>query len=271
MTGESFKSNSLGIIRNLNSALNDQNRSFNRLSSGKRINKASDDAAGLAIAESLLADAAVFNKASENINSARSLTSIQDGALGQVTQIGTRLQELSVQAANGTLSNSQREALNSEFQALKEEASRIVSSTEFNGNKVFSGESTTFQVGNSSDPTSQISVEGSNVAASLASIQNLDISSASGAMSALEATKNLVSELGSTRGKIGAAVSRLETADSNIKVAIENLRSAESRIRDVDVAEESAKNIASRIRARASEATLAQGKLSAENVLRLLK
>ena len=122
--------NSLGSTRNLNSALREINKSSEKLSSGKRINKASDDPAGLAIAVSLASDAAVYKQASNNVNYGQSLISIQDGALQQIGDIGARMKELSTEAANGTYSDSQRAALDQEYQALSAEAQRISASTE---------------------------------------------------------------------------------------------------------------------------------------------
>ncbi len=258
-------------IRNLNKALGDINKSSDRLGSGKRINRAADDAAGLAIAEQLTADAAVFKQASNNVSYGQSRIAIADSTLQQVSDIGVRMQELSAQAANGTLSDTQRTALNQEYQQLAQEAQRISSSTEFNGQQIFSGESTSIQVGLDSGAESQISVPGTNLSNLISSVSSQDISTQAGAQSALTASENFISSVASSRGQLGAAAARLETADANIKVATENLLSAEARIRDVDIAEESAKLVASKIRASASQATFAQSKLSAGRVLDLLK
>ncbi|MBX7137760.1 MAG: flagellin FliC [Oligoflexia bacterium] len=269
MSGDSTSSRV--SLRFLSSALNSINKSDEKLASGKRINRASDDAAGLAIADALQADAAVFKQASNNAGYAQSLLSIQDGALESVNQIGTRLAELSTQAANGTLSDSQRSALNEEYQALSQEAQRIVDSTEFNGQKVFSGESTSFQIGLDSGSDSQITLQGSDLGTLVSSIAGKDISTQAGARQALDASTEFVKSISQKRGQIGSVSSRLETATSNIDVATENLRSAESRIRDVDVAEEVASKTAATIKANASIGVQAQGKLSAANVLKLLR
>ena len=257
--------------RNLNSALDSVNKSNVRLATGRRINRAQDDPAGLAIAERLASDATVFTQASNNVNYGQSLIAIKDGALDQITQIGTRLQELSVQSANGTLSDEQRGALQEEYNALTQEADRIVQSTEFNGQKVFSGSSTTLQVGVNSSADSRIAISGSDVAAQVATLSAQNISTQEGAKAALDNAKSFNASITAERGKLGAASSRLETAAQNISVATENLRSAESRIRDVDIADEVAKRVASNIRAEGATASFAQSKLSAANVLRLLK
>lgn len=257
--------------RNLNSALDSVNKSSEKLSTGKRINRAQDDPAGLAIAERLASDATVFKQASNNVNYGQSLIAIKDGALEQVSQIGTRLQELSTQAANGTLSDEQRGAIQNEYDALTQEADRIVASTEFNGQKVFSGSSTSIQVGVDSGADSQIAISGNDISAQISGLRAQNISTQENAKAALDNAKNFNASVSSERGKLGAASSRLETAAQNISVAAENLRSAESRIRDVDVADEVAKKVASNIRAQGAVSSFAQSKLSAANVLKLLK
>jgi len=259
-------------LRFLNNALNDLNKSNERLSSGKRINRAADDAAGLAIAEALASQATVFRQASNNASYGKSVVEITDSALGQVSAIGTRLQELSAQSANGTLSDTQRSALNDEYQALTAEADRIAATTSFNGVNVFSGQSTSFQVGTDSSADSQINLEGSNLSSLLSSVKTQDISTQAGALTALDTTKSFVSNVSTQRGALGAASARLEVATNNIGVAIENIRSAESRIRDLDVASETANRTAANIRANSATSVIAQTKnLDAQRILKLLK
>ncbi len=258
--------------RHLNSALDNVNKSLNKLASGKRINSAADDPAGLAIAEQLASEAATFKQASNNAGYGLSYLNVQDGALEQVSQISTRLQELSVQSANGTLSDDQRGSLKQEYDALSAEAERIVASTEFNGQKVFSGSSTTLQVGVDSGSDSQITIQGTEVATQLANLKAQNIGTQAGAQIALDAAKAFSTNITQERGKLGAVVSRLETAVNNISVATENLQSAESRIRDVDVADEVARKVSESIRANAGTAAYVHSKnLSANKVLGLLK
>lgn len=239
---------------------------FTKLASGKRINKASDDAAGQAIVASLEADSKQYSQASRNINDGISVASIADGALDQQGQILTRLSELSSQASNGTLSDTQRETLNQEFQSLKSEYERIGASTEFNGQQVFQQGSTSIQVGTDSSADSQIGL-GSQLPPPIAG----DISTQAGAQSALDSLKQSVSDNAALRGRIGADVSRLETSRNNVEGQRVEAEAAASRIRDVDIAEETAKRTALSIRQNGTSAILGQaGKLNADIVGKLL-
>jgi len=259
------------IRRNLSKAQNELNETNNRLASGKRINNAKDDAAGLAIAEALKADAVTLSAGSRNVDYGVSIANIADSAMGTLSDISVRMSELSTQAANGTLSDDQRAALNDEYQQLAQEAQRIVDTTEFNGQKVFSGESVSLQVGTGSDPNSQIKLEGTDIAAVVSTLASQDISTQAGAQAALEGVKQGIGDLAAKRGEMGASVSRLQVAQRNNEASVENIRAAESRIRDADIAEETARGVGQKIRAQVSTALFAQGKLEKENVLRLLQ
>ena len=146
------------LIGSLNKNTKQLEGLFEKISSGKRINRASDDAAGLAIVDALESDVKTLDQASRNASDGISQIAIADGATSSISDINTRLQELASQASNGTLSGTQRGSLNSEFQQLTQERDRIISSTEFNGVKVFNGSSTNIQVGNGSDSNSQVSI-----------------------------------------------------------------------------------------------------------------
>ncbi len=255
----------------LSSARNDLNKSMERLASGKRINRASDDAAGLAIAEALKSDAVVLKQANRNIADAQSLTDIADSALNQVSDITIRMQELSVQAANGTLSDSQRGALNEEYQQLGQEIQRISETTQFNGKNVFSG-SSSIQVGTNSSADSQLSVDPGQLASLAAGAIGQSIGSIDAARTALDSVSSLTSSLSAARGGIGAQSARLETASANNSAAIVNVQGAESRIRDADIAEEVAKNISAKIRSQNGTALYAQAsKVDSNRVLDLLR
>lgn len=247
-----------------------QNKSLERLASGKRINRAADDAAGLAISDALNADARIRSKAIENADFATSLTNIADGAASQISDITGRLSELAVQAANGTLSDDQRAALNTEFQELSQEAQRIAATTEFNGVNVFSGQSTTIQVGTDSDPNSTIAINSSNIQASVSALTSLNVSDQASAQAALEGVSQVRDQVSQSRGEIGASATRIEVSQSNNRVARENSIAAESRIRDADIAAESANRVASEIRTNVNTAVLAQANQDRSNVLRLL-
>lgn len=245
--------------------------SFRKLSSGQRITKAADDAAGLAIAESLKSSAATLNVASRNVGDAQSALQIADGALQQVSEIGSRLKELATQASNGTLSDDQRTALQAEYSELSQEVQRITETTEFNGTKLLNDSSFTAQVGTGSDSNSQIATSGVSIQSAVSNVSSQNIGTQAGAQAALAQVDSLINSAASARGQIGATSARLEAADNNIKVRRENELTAESRIRDVDVAEETAKLTSNQIRSNAAVAVSAQSKLTAARVFDLLR
>ena len=245
---------------------------YQKLSSGQRINKASDDAAGLAIADSLRAQQRVATVAIRNSNDGVSAIAIADSALAEIGNTLSRLAELSEQSANGVFSTTQRSALSNEFVALSSEIERISFTTEFNGVKLISGASTlTLQVGFNSASTSQISFSG--VSGSLQSLGLAAVGSSSllyslngtsielgqsASRAALDAINTAIASLAQTRGTLGAAESRLNVAITNLSVARENFASAESQIRDTDVAQQAAELTRLGILQQAGAAVLAQ-------------
>ena len=262
---------SLKAQRQLTKSTSSLSSTYSKLSSGMRINKASDDAAGLAIADSLKADQKIASVAIRNANDGISSIAIADGALSQVSDVLTRLAELAEQSANGVYSTDQRSALQNEFSALGSEIQRIALTTEFNGVKLLSGGAgITLQVGFDSNADSQIAIR--NVTGTLAS---LGIGDAAGAMTysisgatieagqsasraALDAVNNAIGSLAATRGNLGAVESRLTVTINNLEVAKENFASAESQIRDVDVASEAAELTRLNILQQAGASVLAQ-------------
>ena len=276
---------SLQAQRRLGSATDLLTRTFERLSSGQRINRASDDAAGLAIADSLRADQRVATVAIRNANDGISTIAIADSALGQIGNVLSRLAELSEQSANGVFSTAQRSALSNEFVALGSEIERIATTTQFNGVRLLSGsQSIVLQVGFDSSSTSQISfngVQGTLQALGLAGAGSSTFSysiadtSATLAQSAsrlaLDAVRNAIQSLANQRGTLGATESRLNVAITNLAVARENFASAESRIRDVDVASEAAELTRLNILQQAASAVLAQANQQPSLALSLLR
>jgi flagellin len=258
---------------------------YERLSSGTRINRASDDAAGLAIADNLRAQQRVAAVAVRNANDGISTVAIADGALSEIGNVLTRLAELSEQSANGVYSSTQRSALQSEFVALGSEIERISSTTTFNGVKLLSGSSGfTFQVGFDSASTAQISIanvsgtlESLGLASSGTSVLTYSINAAtisdgqSAARFALDAVNSAISSLSATRGTLGAAESRLRVAINNLSVARENFAAAESRIRDTDVASEAAELTRLSILQQAGASVLAQANQQPSIALSLLR
>ncbi|RMD85511.1 MAG: flagellin FliC [Candidatus Dadabacteria bacterium] len=276
---------SINAQRRLNQSSGRLGQSFERLSSGLRINRASDDAAGLAVADSLRADARIAGVAIRNANDGISTIAIADSALNEIGNVLTRMAELSEQSANGVLTTTQRSALANEFTALGSEIERIAFTTNFNGvNLISSGSNIVFQVGFDSASTSQITLNnvrgtlaalglaGSNSSSLTYSINGATVADAqSAARNALDAVKNAITSLTSTRGVLGAAGSRLNVAISNLSVARENFLAAESRIRDVDVASEAAELTRLTILQQAGAAVLAQANQQPQLALSLLR
>lgn len=276
---------SLQAQRRLSLASDSLGKTYERLSSGQRINRASDDAAGLAIADALRSDQRVATVAVRNANDGISTIAIADSALAQIGNVLTRMAELAEQSANGVFSVSQRSALQNEFTALASEIERIAVTTQFNGVKLISsGSVLTLQVGFDSASTSQIAftgVRGTLYALGLAatdsstltySINGGDIAAGqSASRAALDAVNSAISSLASTRGVLGAVESRLSVAIQNLAVARENFASAESRIRDVDVASEAAELTRLSILQQAGSAVLAQANQQPSLALSLLR
>jgi flagellin len=261
------------------------NQTFLKLSSGQRINKASDDAAGLAIADSLRANIRVTQVAVRNANDGISSIAIADASLADIGNVLQRLSELAQQSANGTFSVVQRSALGNEFIALASEIERIAASTEFNGVRLLSGtQSLVLQVGFGSQSTSQIQfagVQGTLQSLGLATIGSSVLTyslngttledGGSASRIALDAINAAIVTLASTRGVLGAAESRLKVAISNLSIARENLSAAESRIRDVDVAEEAAELTRVNILQQAGASVLAQANQGPSLALQLIR
>lgn len=276
---------SLGVQRNLSVATTKLSKTFERLSSGLRINSASDDAAGLAIADGLRADARIAGQALLNANDGVSLVSIADSALEEIGNILSRMAELAEQSSNGTLSTTQRSALSSEFVALGSEVNRIAVTTEFNGIELLSGSADiALQVGLDSTSNSQITVQGvlgtleaiglSSAGSSKLSYSINDVNTAAAeaaALNALTAVRSAIDTVSLNRGTLGAAESRLSSAVSTLQVQRENLLTAESRIRDIDVANEAAELVRLQIIQQGAAAVLAQANQQPALALNLLQ
>lgn len=259
------------LQRNLNNSLSELRKSNERLSSGKRINKASDDAAGLQIVAQLEAESAVSRVASNNVGYGAALASIAEGAYEQAGNITGRLAELATQASNGTLSDGQRAALDNEFQALTTELDRISSTTTFNGQQVL-GSSNDIQVGTDSSANSKVSINISAVSTGSLGLTGASLTTQAGAQAALDLAKNANQSVASSRSEVGAAENRLGVALSNLQTAVVNNDEAASRIRDADISKEAADRVGFDIRAQASIALQAQAsKSNANSVMRLLQ
>jgi flagellin len=262
---------SLNAQRRLESTSGSLAKVYQRLSSGKRINNASDDPAGLTIADKLNADQRIAAVAIRNVNDGISLISIADGALEQIGSVLSRLGELAEQSANGVYSSSQRSALDSEFSALSSEIERVAQTTVFNGFGLISGgNAISLQVGFDSQATSQISIQsltGTLAGLGLANgssvqIYSLNDTTSAGGVSAsraaLDGVNRAITSLTFLRGTLGSGESRLRSAVANLSSTRENFASAESRIRDTDVSSDAAELTRLNILQQAGASVLAQ-------------
>lgn len=265
---------SINSQRALNRSQMSMQTSLERLSSGLRINRAKDDAAGLAIAERITSQVRGLDMAIRNANDGVSMLQTAEGALEEVTNALHRMRELSVQAANGTYNSSDRSSLNDEFTALAAEITRIAQVTEFNNSNLLnSGTAITFQVGWEAGSANQINVSLGLITA-LSGISGTlagSIARPSGALSMLSAVSVAVDKVTELRADFGALQNRLESSVRNMENVIENQSSARSRIQDADFARETANLTRTQILQQAGTAMLAQANQLPQNVLSLLQ
>jgi flagellin len=265
---------SLNAQRNLSKVTNSLASNFRRLSTGLRIAGAADDAAGLAISERLRSQTRSLEQAKRNANDGISMVQTAEGALGEVNNTLVRLRELAVQASNGTVSDADRDTLQEEFGNLVSEIDRISQSTDFNGIKLLDGSqaSVSFQVGaGTTAGVDTIDVALSSARATDLGIDTLDISSTGSPGSAITAIDSAIDSVSSLRGDLGAAQNRLGSTIRNVAVQVENLSAAESRIRDVDIASETALLMRNQILQQASISVLAQANAAPQSALALLQ
>ena len=249
-------------------------RSLERLSSGQQINRAADNAAGLAISEKMRSDIASFETASRNAMDGISLIQTAEGALTETHSILNRMTELTTRASNGVLNDQQRGILNEEFQALSSELNRISQATNFNGRNLLDGSLSnglTLQVGNTADQHNRVNISINNMGAGGLGLSGVDISSLESAQSALSLIRDATNTVSSQRASLGAMQNRQEHTINSLGVTVENLMNAESRIRDTDMAREMMNFTRSNILTQASQAMLAQANAVAGNFLSLLR
>lgn len=276
---------SLNAQRRLDSTSLSLTKVYQRLSSGKRINSAGDDAAGLTIGDRLSADQKIASVGIRNVNDGISTVAIADGALEQIGGILGRLGELAEQSANGVYSPTQRSALDSEFAALSSEIERVATTTVFNNIALISGSnSIAVQVGFDSASTARITLQGINatlqglgLAGAGSSVQVYSLNAgtaaagASASLNALDAVNRAVTSLSAIRGTLGSGESRLRTAVANLVSTRENFAAAESRIRDTDVAADAAELTRLNILQQAGASVLAQANQIPQLALSLLR
>lgn len=234
------------FLSNLNKFSKAKSSSIRKLSSGFKINKASDDAAGLAVSIMLSTKASALSQASRNTSSGLSMLNIADSGLNQISNMLSRAKELAVQSANGTLDDTARQAINAEFNAIISEVSRTANTTKFGGQELISGDLSAgssnqfdIQVGDSNTSSDQINlnvIEGAT--ASQLGLDNVDVSTAGNAQEAMDAIDSAIDQVSTTRANVGAAQNSLSFAGANLGTSIENMTAAVSGIRDTDFASE---------------------------------
>lgn len=245
-----------------------------RLSSGLRINKSADDASGLAISDELRAYTRGLKQAERNANDGISLIQTAEGGLSEAIGVLTRMRELAVQASNeGTMDSTERGYLAQEYQLLESELNRIVAVTEFNGQKLINGDISTgvsFQVGMRNTSADRISLTLTNVDSTRLALDDDTLDTSTTAQAAITALDTAIQTLNTQRGSLGATQNRLTMSISNLGTMRENMMAADSRIRDVDVAEESAAMARNQILSQAGSSVLAQANQLPQAALSLI-
>jgi flagellin len=284
--------NNIGAV-NAQNQLNTNNvnlsRTLQRLASGERINTGADDPAGLEIADSLQANTQALNQAVQNANNGVAVSQIADGALQEITNLLTTAVTLAEEAATGTVDATGRTALNTEYQSIQAEIARIASTTNYNGNNIFttgglngslsvfvgditgsSSISVTISTITADNTNGTVSNLGGANGANGANLASIDLTSIAGASSALTTLKGAINDVATMRGQIGAGINRLQSAVSVLQTESQNTQSAESTIRDANVAQEVSNLTKYQILAQTGMAALAQANTSSQLVLKLL-
>jgi len=262
------------VQRNLKVSNASQEAEFSKLSSGKRITKSADDAAGLAIAKKFEAETKGLRVASRNANDAVSLVQVAEGGLNETSNILTRLRELSIQAGSDTVGDAERGLMSLEYEQLVSEADRISKITSFNGKPLLKGEGSVlqFQVGTFAGEENQIELDSSITDASAESlgIGGTSVRDKEDALNNLEKIDSAIGRVSGYRASFGSVQTRLMSAINNLDVTIVNQESARSRIEDVDVAESTAKLASAQMMNAAGVATLAQANSLGQQAMRLI-
>ena len=263
-----------GIQNKIGKTNNALAQSLSKLAAGLRINKAADDAAGLAISEQLSAQISSLDQAARNVGAGSALLRTAEGGLGQIGDLVGRARELAVQASTGTINDEQRQTLNREFQATLQEIDRITGTTEFNGQDLLTGElgpganPISVQAGTRDTPADRIAlnvIEGTDTAS--LGIENEDILTAENARNALAPLDSALQQVASNRASVGALENRFESTVANIAVARENLMAAEEQIRGLDYAAESSRQAGLAVLQQAGLSALQQGIRQQENLI----
>jgi len=261
---------SLNSQRNLSNATNDLQTSFERLSSGKRINSAADDAAGLQIGSRLESQVNGLNQGARNANDGISLAQTAEGALDETTNMLQRMRVLSIQSANGSNSDADRVALNKEFGQLKEEITRVSTDTTFAGEELLNGSyAADIQVGSDSGQTINLTISQDMGSAALGLV-TATISAAADAQAAITKLDSVLATVTDTRAELGAKQNRFSSTIRNITNISENVSASKSRIVDTDFAAESAQLAQTQVQQQAASSMLSQANQSSQVALSLL-
>jgi flagellin len=253
----------------------DSESNLNKLSSGSRITKASDDAAGLAISEKMKANIRSLKQADRNANDGISLIQTAEGGLNEASNILSRMRELSVQTASDTVGDAERAMTNMEYQNLKQELERISYTTEFNGKKLLDGSGSRydFQIGSGNDAFGdRIGYDAGVVDSRISSlgVAELDVSTKEGSQESLGVLDGGIEKLSGFRAYLGAIQNRLISTSNNLQINVENLSSANSRIRDVDYALATSEKARNDVLTAAGTSVLAQANMNSQNALKLI-
>ena len=266
--------NAMNAHRNMGINNKATGKAMEKLSSGLRINRAGDDAAGLSISEKMRGQIRGLDQASRNSQDGISMIQTAEGALNETHNILQRMRELSVQAANDTNVTADREAIDTELNQLSEEITRIAEETEFNEQKMFNttaGVGVNFQVGANCGQRIALTFSCMTAASLTVSTGDIDVSSSDAATALVETINEAITTVSTERSKLGAIQNRLEHTIANVDNASENLQSAESRIRDVDMAKEMMTYSKNNILQQAAQSMLAQANSQPQGVLSLLQ
>ncbi|MFM7201090.1 MAG: flagellin [Myxococcota bacterium] len=266
-------------INNLSRTNSRLSSNFGRLSSGLRINKAADDAAGLAVSESLRSQLKGLGQAIRNTNDGVSIIQTAEGALNQIQNNLSRLRELTIQSASGTLGDTDRSYINTESTALLAEIDRLANVTEFNGRVLLNGSASAgtgtvsidVQVGINNTSNDRITIQVSSARTQALGINTVNLSSSTNAQNSIQSIDQAIQRVSSSRSVLGATQNRLGSALGNLAISFENLSSAESQIRDVDFANETADLSRNQILQQAGVSVLSQANSGNQAVLNLIR
>jgi flagellin len=266
---------SLAAMRTLNATRQALDGSLERLSSGSRINRAGDDAAGLAISENLRAQIRGLKQAKRNALDGVSLIQVSEGGLNEVSNMLVRLRELAIQAASDTVGDKERSFTDREFQALKSEIQRIADSTNYNGNPLLNGKGGLFeiQVGTGNNPMADrlaYNSQNADITLEALGLTGESVATKVGAQTTLSAIDDALTRVNSVRADMGAIQNRLQSTINSLSISDENLSAANSRIRDADLAQEISEMTKNNILMQAGISVLGQANNQAQASLKLL-